>query len=78
MVVNVPARSSANRNANRRMLYRYARDVLNMSVRSAKDAAASVSWLIEQFPDHQFPVEILAMCGRGSYARKLAYQRMAR
>ena len=64
-----------NRNANRRMLYRYARDVLNMSARSAKDAAASATWLVEQFPDHQFPVEILAMRGRGSYARKMAYLR---
>lgn len=66
---------SATRNANRRMLYRYARDYLGMSVEGARDARKSATWMVSSFPDHSFPPEILAMRGRGSCARKLAYAR---
>jgi hypothetical protein len=57
------------------MLYRYARDRLGMSVEGARDAQKSATWMVESFPGHDFPPEILAMRGRGSYARKLAYAR---
>lgn len=70
--------SSATRNADRRMLYRYAKERLGLSASAAQDASRSVTWMGESFPCHSFPPEILAMRGRGSYARKLAYARKER
>lgn len=65
-----PEHYRAVRAARRRMLYAYARDVLGLSATARAEASCSATWMVGQFPDHEFPGDILKLCGRGSWRRR--------
>jgi len=52
------------RSERRLKIYRYARDVLKLSTRAAKECSYSCSWMLKQFPEHEFPEEIRSYAGK--------------
>lgn len=64
-----PEHYRAVRSSRRRTLYAYARDVLGLSATARLEASYSATWLVSQFPDHEFPEAIRKLCRGASRLR---------